>query len=334
VTDRATIVTCDERSDGYPARVRGVIVVGGSAGGVQATVDFVAGLPADLRACVLVTLHIGPHAYSRLPQILTRAGPLPAEHARDGTPLCAGTILVAPPDRHLLVVDGHARLSTGPRINRHRPAVDAMFASAARWGGPRVVAAVLSGTRDDGAVGGALVARAGGTVLAQDPIEATFPSMPQMAVATVPGTRTARARELGALAQECLSRATATPRTEADMAVEHDPGRDPGFLLPGETRLTRLACPDCGGGLAEAEVGDVSYFHCHVGHQFSPQGLEAAQRDTAETKLWAALAALEEHAVVARKLSTATGERSEEYRLAADESVDTADVLRRRLHES
>ena len=165
-------MTCDGRSEGYPARVRGVIVVGGSAGGVQATVDFVAGLPADLAACVLVTLHIGPHAHSRLPQILARAGPLPAEHACEGAPLRAGTILVAPPDRHLLVVDGHAQLSAGPRINRHRPAVDAMFASAARWGGPRVVAAVLSGSRDDGAVGGALVARAGGTVLAQDPNEA------------------------------------------------------------------------------------------------------------------------------------------------------------------
>jgi two-component system, chemotaxis family, protein-glutamate methylesterase/glutaminase len=295
--------------------------------------DFVACLPADLSACVLVTLHIGPHAHSRLPQILARVGPLPAEHACDGAPLRAGTILVAPPDRHLLMVDGHTQLSAGPRINRHRPAVDAMFASAARWAGPRVVAVVLSGTRDDGAVGAALVARAGGTVFVQDPSEAAFPSMPQMAIAAVPAARAAPARGLGALAQESLSRAIAAPRTEADMSVEHDPGRDPGFLLPGETRLTRLACPDCGGGLAEVEVGEVSYYHCHVGHQFSPQGLEAAQRDTAETKLWAALAALEEHAVVARKLSTAVGERSEEYRLAADESVHTADVLRRRLHD-
>ena len=295
--------------------------------------DFVAGLPAGLEACVLVTLHIGPQAHSRLPQILTRSGPLPAEHARDGAPLHAGTILVAPPDRHLLMVDGHARLSAGPRINRHRPAVDAMFASAARWGGPRVVAAVLSGTMDDGAVGAALVAGAGGRVLAQEPSEAAFSSMPRSAIAAVPALRTAPARELGALAQHCLSRVITLPNTEADMPVDHDPGRDPGFLLPGETRLTRLACPDCGGGLAEVEVGEVRYFHCHVGHQFSPQGLEAAQRETAETKLWAALAALEEHAVMARRLATATGEGSEEYRLAADQSVGTADVLRRQLHE-
>ena len=283
---------------------------------------------------MLVTLHIGPHAYSRLPQILTRAGPLPAEHARDGTPLCAGTILVAPPDRHLLVVDGHARLSTGPRINRHRPAVDAMFASAARWGGPRVVAAVLSGTRDDGAVGGALVARAGGTVLAQDPIEATFPSMPSMAVATVPGTRTARARELGALAQECLSRATATPRTEADMAVEHDPGPRP--RIPparrdaadpaGLSRLRRR--PRRGRGRRRellpwprrAPVLTPGPGGCAAGHRRDealggagcPRGARCGGAQTLD-----------------RYRGAVRGDR-----LAADESVDTADVLRRRLHES
>ncbi len=296
--------------------------------------DLVAGLPPELSACVLVTLHIGPHAHSRLPQILARAGPFPAEHARDAAPLRARTILVAPPDRHLLMVDGHARLSAGPRINRHRPAVDAMFASAARWGGPRVVAVVLSGTLDDGAFGAALVAAAGGTVLAQDPTEAAFPSMPQMAIAAVPGGRTARARELGVLAWKSLERGTASTSTEESPMNDDDPGDDLGLRMPGESRPTRLACPDCGGGLAQVDVGDVSHFHCHVGHQFSLQGLEVAQRDTVEAKLWAALAALEEHSVVAQRLSSAAGDRPAGYRRAAERSADTAEVLRSCLYDS
>ena len=75
------------------------------------------------------------------------------------------------------------------------------------------------------------------------------------------------------------------------------------FLSPGETRLTRLACPDCGGALAETVLPQITYYRCHVGHQFGPQSLAAAQADTAEAKLWAAVATLEETAALARHLA-------------------------------
>jgi len=83
-----------------------VVVVGASAGGVQALKTIAAGLPPDLRAPVAIVLHVSPRSESRLPQILSRAGPLPALHAEDGEPLYAGRIYIAPPDRHLLVHDG------------------------------------------------------------------------------------------------------------------------------------------------------------------------------------------------------------------------------------
>jgi two-component system, chemotaxis family, protein-glutamate methylesterase/glutaminase len=79
--------------------------------------------------------------------------------------------------------------------------------------------------------------------------------------------------------------------------VESD---DPGYLREDESRLTRLTCPDCGGGLAQVDLPQISYFRCHVGHQFAPQALAAAQVDASEKKLWSAVAALEEQAAVLR----------------------------------
>ena len=156
-----------------------VLAVGGSAGSVQPLVEIVRGLPGDLAAAVLVTIHSGEH--SRLPQILSRSGALPARHVGDGEVLEHGRICIAPPGRHLIVRDGLALLSPSPRVNRHRPAVDVMFASVAEWAAARTVAVVLSGALDDGAVGAAIVAQAGGQVLIQDPAEAEFARPPAFA---------------------------------------------------------------------------------------------------------------------------------------------------------
>src|SRR5262245_63618624 len=90
-------------------------------------------LPVGLPGSVAVTVHVGEHARSRLPWLLSRSGPLPAAHARTGERLAPGRVYAAPPGRHLLVPGGVVELSGGPRVNRARPAVDVMFASAARW---------------------------------------------------------------------------------------------------------------------------------------------------------------------------------------------------------
>jgi two-component system chemotaxis response regulator CheB len=107
---------------------------------------------------------------------------------------------------------------------------------------------------------------------------------------------------------------------------------DPGFLTPDEARLTRLSCPECNGGLAEIEISDFRYYRCYVGHQYSPQSLEAAQRESAEAKLWAAAAALEEHAALARHLAKhAVVSNSEQYHQAARQSADAAEEVLSRL---
>src|SRR5215212_10203327 len=130
-----------------------IITVGASAGGVEALRAVVADLPADLPAAVFVVLHLPPEAPSALPQILSRAGPLPAVHPADQEIISPGRIYVAPPDRHLLVNQGRVGVVRGTRENRTRPAVDPLLRSAARAYGPRVAGVILTGALDDGTAG-------------------------------------------------------------------------------------------------------------------------------------------------------------------------------------
>jgi two-component system chemotaxis response regulator CheB len=286
---------------------RDVVVVGGSAGSLEPLSQLAVALPAGLPGSVAVTIHIGEQARSRLPQILDRLGSLPAAHAWMGEPLQPGRIYVAPPGRHLLMPGGMVELSNGPRVNRVRPAIDAMFASAARWFGDRVVAVVLSGVLDDGAVGAALVEQAGGLVVVQDPGDAAQPSMPLAALAAAPAAVAVPGAKLGEVVGGMLGERGLADwprrglREAAEVSMEE--GSDLQFLSPEETGLTRLACPECGGALAEAVLPRITYYRCHVGHQFGPQSLAAAQAEAAEAKLWAAVAALEETATLARHMA-------------------------------
>jgi two-component system chemotaxis response regulator CheB len=158
-----------------------VVVIGASAGGVEAISRVVAGLPRVLRASVLVVLHIS-RGRSLLPEILTRAGRLPAAHPTDGEPLRYGRIYVAPPDRHLVVMSGVVRIVHTASENGVRPAVDPLFRSAARAYGSRVIGVVLTGALDDGTAGIAAIKEAGGVTSAQDPEEAFASSMPRSAI--------------------------------------------------------------------------------------------------------------------------------------------------------
>ena len=161
---------------------RDVVVVGASAGGVEALSQLVSRLPGNLPAAVLITMHVASHATSILPSILERAGSLPCAHAVDGTPILKRRVYVAPPNRHLLMRLGRVALSLGPKENGSRPAVDAMFRAAAREYGRRVVGVVLSGTLDDGTAGLAAIRALGGLCLAQKPDTAMYRGMPQSAI--------------------------------------------------------------------------------------------------------------------------------------------------------
>jgi two-component system chemotaxis response regulator CheB len=161
---------------------RDLIVVGASAGGVEALRELVKRLPADIPAAMLVVIHVARAATSSLPAILEDAGPLRAAHARDDEPIESGRIYVAPPDRHLVVLNGRAKIVEWPPISHHRPAIDALFVSAARSAARRTTGVILSGSDHDGTAGSRLLRLAGGVTIAQTPGDARYPSMTKSAI--------------------------------------------------------------------------------------------------------------------------------------------------------
>lgn len=261
-----------------------IIVVGASAGGVEALVSLARSLPPDLPAAVFVVLHLPANANSQLPEILGRAGPLPAVHRVDGAPIEPGRIYAAPPDHHLLVRHGEVGLSRGPRENRHRPAVDVLFRSAARAYGTRVVSVVLSGALDDGAAGSAAVKGRGGAAVAQDPGEALFPAMPRNAIQSVAIDHVVPVAEmgglLGRLAHEPVSEVMPGVSREMEQEIqmaENDLAAMSGDDRPGIPSV--FGCPDCGGVLWEIQDDQVLRFRCRVGHAYSSGSLLDEQGD-------------------------------------------------------
>lgn len=279
-----------------------VIVVGASAGGVDALSAVMAGLPADLRAAVLVVLHVAPQGKSVLPHILSTRGLLPAHHAVDGEPLQPSVVYVAPPDLHLVVDPGRVRVTGEPRENGVRPSVDTLFRSAAHAYGPAVIGVVLSGTLDDGTAGLLAIKHHGGVAVVQDPADAAFPSMPASAVRfaepdhIVPLAKVAPL--LAGIVDEWTRERAARAQQRAD---EHDPAAGASAdAQPGEP--SELTCPECGGTLWQQSEGELLRFRCRVGHAYSTESLLAEQRKALEATLWGAVVALEERAALAKQL--------------------------------
>ncbi len=294
-------------------RNRDIVVIGASAGGIEALSQIIAAIPEDLPASLFVAVHLSPVHQSRLPEIFMARGPWRALHPVDGQAIARRQIYIAPPDNHLFLRHGYMQVTRGPKENGHRPSVDALFRTAARAYGPRVIAVVLTGFLDCGTAGLLSVKARGGLALVQDPESAYAPEMPRSAIrhATVdevlPLDRVAkRLIELVHTSAEPAS--TAVPRAVAEIE-----GDEPG--VPAE-----LVCPLCRGALTEASLGDFQQFQCHVGHTFSLQSILGQQTEETERALWASVRALTESAALATRMA---GRNSGELRRRFQENAET-----------
>jgi two-component system chemotaxis response regulator CheB len=321
---------------------RDIVVVGASAGGVESLITFVRALPSNLPATILVVLHVPSSGANALPRILERVGKLPVDIAAPQQDLQRGRIVIAPPDRHLVVLGDQLRTSHGPRENGHRPAIDVLFRSAARSCGPRVIAVIMSGSLDDGTAGAIAVKELGGLVLAQDPAEAAYSGMPESVIKHVELTEVATAAQLGRMVSQ-LCRTPATP-----LAAPSDPA-----LRAPETGMADLydvapmteehtsqpagfGCPECHGTLFKIEEGGLLRFRCRLGHAWSWHTLLLEQGQALENALWMALRTLEEKAALSIQLAERAAERGsvlscERFTEQAQEATRSATLVRRLL---
>lgn len=162
-----------------------LVALAASAGGIHAIGSVLSSLPVDLPAPVVVVQHLAPRHPSHMAAIMGRQTVLDVRQARDGEVLRNGVVYIAPPDRHLLVnTDGSVTLADTELVHFLRPSADLLFESAAAACGPGLVAVVLSGTGEDGAMGVRAVKKMGGVVVVQDEDSAEFTGMPHAAIAT------------------------------------------------------------------------------------------------------------------------------------------------------
>lgn len=297
-----------------PHEKRDTVVLGSSAGGIEALTRLLPAFTKDVDASVFIVQHLPADGNSVLDLVLARATPFPAAFAQDGEAIRPGRVYVAPPDRHLLLEEGRVRLWRGARENRSRPAIDPLFRSAAATRRGRVIGAVLSGLLDDGSAGLVSIKRCGGLVFVQKPSDAIEPEMPERAAEAVgdglDGALSADA--LGARLAALVGTPAPPGQVPKDVELELRMllGEIPGLeTMTGAGRPLPLSCPECGGPLWGIQDGRLQRFRCHTGHTFGIDSFLSGQGQQIEQALWAAIKGLEQRVQVLRDLAKEVGNK-------------------------
>ncbi len=324
---------------------RDVVVIGASAGGVEALRILVAGLHADFPGTILIVLHMPATGAGALASILDRAGPLPARQAQDGDRLEPGTVMVAQPGRHLAVEGSEVVLSHGPRENGHRPAVDVLFRSAATALGSRVVGVVLSGAMDDGAAGMVALRLRGGIGVVQDPDDAQRPDMPRAAIEAAVVEYVLPVARIPELLNRLVGQEVTDTRVPASDLMEAETGvataeagvatteADSNNQAERPGKPSEMTCPDCSGPLFEISEGTLTRYRCRVGHAWSQGSLAVQQTVDVENALWTAMETLSEQASLREKLSRRATDQgrpftAQTFRQAAERARQAAASIR------
>ncbi len=281
-------------------QLKQVIVIGTSAGGLNAVVNVIGQLSKKFPAPILVVQHISTDATGNvLLNALNKQGNLKCSHASNGTTMKPGNLYLAPSDHHLMVDDDHTLLVTkGAQENRSRPAIDPLFRSAAVVFRSKVIGILLSGYLDDGTAGMMAIKKCGGTCIVQDPADAEYPDMPQNALNQVEVDYCVPLSEMGGLLDQLLSKKSKTNKPiPKDILIEAEIAKRVLSDLPSVNALgdqVPFNCPGCGGVLWEVGNTYAKRFRCHTGHAYSSAALLAAQTNKIEETMWTALRMFEE----------------------------------------
>jgi two-component system chemotaxis response regulator CheB len=286
-----------------------IVVIGASAGGLQAVIELMAQVNEEMDAAIFVVLHASNFAPGDLMiQRLQRNTIFTCQMAEDGEPIRSKHFYLAVPDNHLILKDGKMILGRGPVENRWRPSIDVLFRSAAVNYTSRVIGVVLTGMLEDGASGMQSIKACGGTCIVQEPDEAEYPDMPQAVLRLVEVDYCTRLQRIAIILQEKTRNGVPQPHPvpphilrEAQIAERVSLGIENVQSLGGEQ--SPYSCPDCGGALWELHDGGITRYRCHTGHMYTAAELQEQKRKELENTFWVALRILEERRNLLNKMA-------------------------------
>ncbi len=304
-----------------------IIAIGASVGGINAMKAIIASFPENLPAAVFVVIHTTEDNPGRLPSLLNRNSKIPVVYASHDSPVQPGRVYLARPGQQLVLERNRMKLTNGPRENRHRPAVDVLFRSAAQAYGSRVVGVVLTGNLDDGTLGLIEIKRREGLAVVQDPDDAFAPSMPRAALEAVKADYVLPIKDIGPHLVRVATSSLPEPEAIRLVAEPEDGGNG------------HYSCPECGGTLEEVDIGPNLKFRCRVGHAYGAESLVEDQADAIERALWAGIRSLEEHSefcgrMARRYKASNRWALTERFRERAEASREHATTLRELLERA
>jgi two-component system chemotaxis response regulator CheB len=292
-----------------------IVVIGGSAGGLNALVELVQHLEKGMDAAYCIVLHlsrkgIGDFVVHRIKQVTS----MDCSLTTDGAAIESDHIYVARPNQHMLVKNDKFKLGAGPEENRWRPSIDVLFRSAAVAFSSHAIGIILSGLMDDGTSGMWAIKRSGGHCIVQDPNQAEFPDMPLSVINHMEVDLVATLSSMGSLIGKIIESTTgdkmpvpedviAESKIAERTAVGIDDVKNLGYPQ------SVYACPDCGGGLWDIEGDVIKRYRCHIGHAYTERDLVLKQAETAGTTLWVALRMMEERKHLLRKMEIDSNNR-------------------------
>ena len=312
-----------------------IVVIGASAGGLNALIELVHHLETGMDTAYCVVLHlsrkgVGDFVVHRVKQYTSMSCSL----VTDGEPIESDHIYVAKPNQHMLVKDDKFLLGAGPEENRWRPSINVLFRSAAVAYSTHAIGIILSGLLDDGTSGMWAIKRSGGKCIVQDPDQAEYPDMPFSVMNHMEVDHVLALADIGPMIANIITHSVGEKKpapdeviAESKIAEKTAVGIDDVRKLSGEQSV--FACPDCGGGLWDMKDDVIRRYRCHIGHAYTERDLVLKQAETAGSTLWVALRMMEERKHLLRKLEVENTKKGFTYLTASH--VEKQDEMQRHI---
>lgn len=312
-----------------------IVVIGASAGGLDALAEMVEHFQKDLDVAYCIVLHlshkgIGDFVAHRLEKITAMRCSL----VKNGTPIKKDNIYIARPNQHMLVKDNKFLLGGGPEENRFRPSIDVLFRSAAVAYSSDAIGIILSGMLDDGTSGMWAIKRSGGTCIVQDPNQAEYPDMPLSVINNMEADHVVALEEIGPLIAQIVKKKKGKKKpAPKDVIQESRIAETTAIGIADVEKIADeksvFACPDCGGNLWTMKKDVVKRYRCHIGHAYTEKDLVIKQSETASATLWVALRMMEERKHLLKKMEVESAKKG--HKSLSSKNADKQDTMQHHI---